>query len=63
MNEYTMSAEFWFYGHLTFVVQAQNRAEAMEKGKQHLANIGRLGDTKPCSLKVVKKNKKRKVDK
>ena len=33
--------------------------EALEKGKQYLAEIGRLGDVKPASLKVIKKNKKK----
>lgn len=61
MNEYTVSAELWFCGHLTFIIQAQNRADALEKGKQYLAEIGRMGDVKPASLKVIKKNRKKGV--
>ena len=62
MNEYTISADTWFGGSIEFTQEGENREDALKKAAGNPVCLRRYYDIKPNSMRVVKKNRKRKKE-
>ena len=59
MNLYLMGIERFFIGEVTFKIEAENKTEAMEKGRKHMEMNSYGGNYNARTLRVVKKLQKK----
>ena len=57
MNKYLVAIRYFFEGYRTFVIEADNKSDALIKGKEYVRRIGG-GNYNLDDTKVIKKIKK-----